>query len=206
MKRHSSSKGKISEPVGRTSLDSSHDVPVDRLTILLRAFVRREKEKGKKRPPEQLPPSNWVLILDTETTTDASQRVRFGSYQLRLRGHLRERGVFYNPEVLTETEIAIIQSVIAAERARAIGERINVMSRDEFVENIFLGKAYALGAVIVGFNLPFDLSRLAIDHGSARGKMKGGFSFILSKNTNQPHLRAKHLNWPAPGLVDTRLS
>ena len=42
--------------------------------------------------------------------------------------------------------------------------------------------AYDLRASIVGFNLPFDISRLAIKHGSARGKaMRGGFTFKLSR-------------------------
>ena len=33
--------------------------------------------------------------------------------------------------------------------------------------------------MIVGFNLPFDLSRLAIGVSPARGAFEGGFSFVL---------------------------
>jgi hypothetical protein len=50
----------------------------------------------------------------------------------------------------------------------------------------------ALGAQIVGFNLPFDLSRLAIGHGSARGNMRGGFSLMLSKK--RPRVAVKHIS------------
>lgn len=48
------------------------------------------------------------------------------------------------------------------------------------------------GAQIVGFNLPFDLSRLAIRHSSARRTMKGGFSLTLAED--RPHVVVKHLS------------
>ena len=52
----------------------------------------------------------------------------------------------------------------------------------EFVDEVLYDRAYDLRASIVGFNLPFDISRLAIEHGSARGKaMRGGFTFKLSR-------------------------
>ena len=52
------------------------------------------------------------------------------------------------------------------------------------IEEIFFGIGYDLRATIVGFNLPFDLSRLAIRHGSARGKlMQGGFTLQLSQQS-----------------------
>jgi hypothetical protein len=182
------------KPVGPAQRDSKRDVPIDRLTILLRAYVTRKKQRKKQgKPPRKLRPSDWTLIFDTETKTDQSQGLRFGSYQLRHRGALRERGVFYDPKV-PEAEIAIIHTVITQERAQALGERINLMTRAEFVENVFLGKGYDLGALIVGLNLPFDLSRLSIDHDSARKSMKGGFSFVLSERSDRPHLRIKHLN------------
>jgi hypothetical protein len=56
----------------------------------------------------------------------------------------------------------------------------------------FYQSAYAVGAQIVGFNLPFDLSRLAIRHASARRAMKGGFSLTLSESW--PAVAIKHLS------------
>src|SRR4029077_16704294 len=54
---------------------------------------------------------------------------------------------------------------------------------------------YDLRGTIVGFNLPFDLSRLAIKHGSARGKvMRGGFTFKLSRLWWRPAVQVRHLN------------
>jgi hypothetical protein len=205
------------KPVDPEKGDSKDDVPIDRLTILLRAFVERKKKKRRKRPPKEMMPSDWTLIFDTETTTGdtqdqvtpvgaspnsdrASQRLRFGAYQLRRRGMLEERGVFYDPEALTEADVSVIHEVIDAERAEAPGERICLMTRTEFVENVLFHKAYGLGALIVGFNLPFDLSRLAIDHVSARRRMKGGFSFKLSERIDR-HLRIKHLSRKA-AMID----
>ena len=40
------------------------------------------------------------LIFDTETTTDASQKLRLGSYQVRKKGELMERGIFYAADAL----------------------------------------------------------------------------------------------------------
>jgi hypothetical protein len=46
----------------------------------------------------------------------------------------------------------------------------------------------------VGFNLPFDLSRVALHHGSARRNMRGGFTFKLSGDKRRPYLQIKHLS------------
>ncbi len=46
----------------------------------------------------------------------------------------------------------------------------------------------------MGLNLPFDLSRIAIGHGSAKGTMRGGFSFRLSEDKRKPSVRVKHLS------------
>jgi hypothetical protein len=61
---------------------------------------------------------------------------------------------------------------------------------DEFIEKVFILAAYQNGATIGGFNLPFDLPRIAMDYQRARAvvrrngrvdrTMVGGFSFKLS--------------------------
>jgi len=62
----------------------------DSLAILLRAYVA--DPQAKPRGPSSWKPersSKFILIFDTETTTDPSQRLRFGSYQLRKGGDPR---------------------------------------------------------------------------------------------------------------------
>ena len=87
---------------------------------------------------------------------------------------------------------------------------------DEFIEKVFIPAAYRNGATIVGFNLPFDLSRIAISAQPARPvyrrkpdkhlpvaptrnekvdrSMVGGFTFKLSDRDDRPNLRVKHLS------------
>ncbi len=82
------------------------------------------------------------------------------------------------------------------------------MTAQEFVEEVFFGKAYTTRSLIVGFNLPFDLSRLAIGHDSARPwsppkkkrpdarldtTMHGGFSLKLSEDRRWPRVQVRHL-------------
>jgi len=71
---------------------------------------------------------------------------------------------------------------------------IEVMTRKEFVESVFYPWVYEGRALCVGFNLPFDLSRLAVSYGFARGKFMNGFSFKLSGNRFHPRLRIKSLD------------
>src|SRR5262249_11792548 len=122
-----------------------------------------------------------------ETTTDASQRLRFGSFQWRWGSTLERCGLFYAPD-LGEHEQRTL-----ANYAEAHG--LELLTVEEFVENIFYRFAYEFRATIVGFNLPFDISRLAIKHGTARRRpMRGGFSFQLSLNPWRPRVQVKHLS------------
>lgn len=85
--------------------------------------------------------------------------------------------------------------------ARSRGYRL--ITAANFIDRVFYPSAKA-GATIVGFNLPFDISRIAIDHGSARvvprgdgtvdRSMEGGFTFKLSNNPENSNLRVKHLS------------
>src|SRR4029077_7980327 len=62
-------------------------------------------------------------------------------------------------------------------------------------DEVLYDRAYDLRASIVGFNLPFDISRLAVKHGSARGKaMRGGFTFKLSSKWWRPAIQVRRLN------------
>ena len=86
---------------------------------------------------------------------------------------------------------SFIKSLMTKDRTLR-GVPIHLRKRAEFADEIFYRSAYAVGAQIVGFNLPFDLSRLAIRHASARRSMKGGFSLTLSEDW--PPVAVKHLS------------
>lgn len=181
--------------------DENSPASVDQLLISLRAYVTRtakETRHGQERQwrveGPRLPPTDWVLVFDCETRTTPDQHLRFGAYQLRHKGRLFERGIFYDPDILAAAELALLRMVHADEQARSDGERIRLLTRAAFVDDVFYKSAFEVGAQIVGFNLPFDLSRLAIEHASARGSMRGGFSLKLSGKKGRPRVAVKHLS------------
>jgi hypothetical protein len=147
--------------------------------------------EGKKNGQWEFPnrgPSAWNLIFDTETTTDETQCPRLGTYQLRYGADLREQGLFFNEEVLSQADRRVLVQYAAAKRLKLIPLR-------EFVETIFVQVAYHWQATTIGFNLPFDLSRLAEGHADARGKMRPGFSFNTTPTGRMgPRVRIKHLS------------
>ena len=103
------------------------DFSVDELSISLRAFAKSSNRLGQSIEPDRAAklkprrkrvrpvPSPWVLAFDTETTTDASQALRFGSYQVRNCGELREAGLFFDDSLSAE-EAAISARTSARSR------------------------------------------------------------------------------------------
>ncbi|MHB1325174.1 MAG: helix-turn-helix domain-containing protein [Thermoleophilia bacterium] len=168
--------------------------------IALRAYAvppdsKRNRETAGRDKQGGAPWSHsaWSLTLDIETTTTAGQRPRVGNYQLHYKGDLREEGFFYDPAALNSVEHRRLRDY-----TRRHDLALHTIS--EFNEQIFYSIAYRQNALIIGFNLPFDLARLAYHHQSAKGrKMGGGFTFALSDHW--PHLRIKHLSRSA-ALID----
>lgn len=164
------------------------------LPILLRAYIAPEKagkpSKGKRPNRRQGSSENtspWSLVFDTETTVDAFQNLRFGTYQLRKNDELHETGIFFNHSILSPAEIGTV-------RTYAAGQGVRVMPLQEFQCDV-MKRAYELRASIIGFNLPFDISRVAARYNSARGKtMKGGFTFQLWDAADAPYIQIKHLS------------
>jgi hypothetical protein len=160
---------------------------------------RSQRPAGQKQYPPRIPPSDWVLVFDGETRTTPDQRLRFGAYQLRNDGRVFELGFFYEPEpgVLTDSDLKVLAEARAEVEAASEGKRVRLLTRDQFVDEIVYGSGRDVGAQIVGFNLPFDISRLAIDHASARRSMRGGFSFKLSDKEGRANVAIKHLSQKA---------
>ncbi len=187
----------MSEAIRGTGRRGMREIPaLEPLSIAVRAYAEpvnngnKPSQKNKHRDNykrSNLKPSEHVLVFDTETTTDAAQQLRFGCFQMRKAGQLVEHGLFYDPISLSDSE----RSVLFAYAAR---NNLNVLTIEEFIEEVFYAYVYELRGLCVGFNLPFDISRLAIYHNSARGDMRGGFTFRLSENGRCPNIQVKHLN------------
>jgi hypothetical protein len=170
----------------------------DPTSIAVRAFLRRAKAaKPRTRRPRtagQIKPSNVVLVFDTETDLDEAQQLRFGTYQVYVDNKLDEQGLFYDPNTIPKRDLRVLHRYATRNdlRCRAL---------EDFVARIFYGIGYDLGATIVGFNLPFDISRIACGHSTAKTpSMAGGFSFALSHDSRRGRVQVKMLSGSAPSI------
>ena len=163
-------------------------------------YVRAYSEAPNRRPLSEIAKfkkpdltSDWQVIFDTETTIDAAQKLRVGVCQVRKAGVLRQECLFV-PDDLPDDDWVVIKAYC---EERSLG----LISVEDFRKEIILKIAYKANGTLIGFNLPFDIARIAIDYGIARGNMRGGFTFKLSEWKSDPHLRVKHLNATA-ALID----
>lgn len=159
--------------------------------IYLRAYTVRldEKESSKSECQPGNPPK-WpdrVLVFDCETRTTADQTLTFGFWRFcGLRNGIyvpTEEGIFHDDE-LRAKEFELLRHYKRSthpETAADGSERLHLYSRSKFIWET-LGMAIQAKALIVGFNLPFDLSRLAVDWETADN---GGWSLILSQWRNR---------------------
>ncbi len=172
-----------------TEIKSGPPDVTDVLDIGVRAYAVPENKK--KEFVWEFPsrgPSRWHLIFDTETTTDETQRLRIGTYQLREGEVLRESGIFFDSAALSRAEINLL-------RRFGTDRRLKVITVREFIDTVFIPAVQYWKATVVGFNLPFDLSRLAEGHADARGNMRPGLSFsVVPKGRSGPRIRIKHLS------------
>jgi hypothetical protein len=166
-------------------------------TIAVRAYTEKTGKPpvGRKRQNTGLDePSAYTLVFDTETTIDAGQALRVGTYQVRKGDFLAEEGLFYLPDTLTLGEVETLKAYCAR-------HALKLRTLRDFNEHVFLEIGYHGQGLITGFNLPFDISRIAIRHAPARDIMRGGFSFVLAAGKRYPQVRVKHLSARA-SLID----
>lgn len=137
-------------------------------------------------PWRAIPLDERVLVFDTETTTDFTQRLLFGVFRNYVEGELLQEGLFLGDSV-SESE-ATTAFAYAAEH------KLPVFTRIQFVEDIFYPEVYVQGALCVGFNLPFDLSRIAVQANPGKGKHRRSFRFKLSFRVDLPDLRIESIS------------
>lgn len=168
------------------------------------ATRRPAKSRGARREPD------YVLFLDTETTTDHLQNLTFGAWQLcRVDEeglHCFDEGIFCADDLATRDPKGFTVLLAYAEGRSADTERkrpLRLLTRTEFVEQILFKAGYQLRARVVGFNLPFDLARLAVGVKEGRKRNLGGFSLILwpgkpgsghEERRHRPRIHVKSLN------------
>jgi hypothetical protein len=148
--------------------------------IALRCYVNNPRERHEAKRQHRSP---WTLVLDTETTVDEFQNLLFGSCGLWFKDRMKAFHIFYNDD-LKPGEVAVL-------KAYADEHGYNLLSRSEFVEKVFFPYVFKARAACVGFNLPFDLSRLAISYTNSR-IYENGFSFKLTSKPWHPNIIIQH--------------
>ena len=137
--------------------------------------------------------SEWQVIFDTETTMCPAQKLRVGFAQIRKADDLIKEIAFYADD-LSKADIETVHRY-AADRG------LDTCSIAEFRKKVLLDVCYRANGTLIGFNLPFDIARIAIEAGEARGNMRGGFTFALTEWKSDPNIRVKHLS-PSASLID----
>jgi hypothetical protein len=159
----------------------------------------------RRRPPHR------TIVFDTETTIDSTQRLNFGVWRYYVDRWdstpgrtLVEAGVFYADDLPERDETgfhALVEYAASNHAPTAAGfpTHLQLFSRTEFIERVIWGYAHEQDATVVGFNLPFDLSRLGIHAGDARRAFRGGFSLRLfeyegEENRYRPRVAMKTID------------
>src|SRR5580704_133748 len=169
----------------------SADAPSVSMKTAIRAWVEPWKPRRNKRPNPKAKPklAPWrprpygerVLVFDTETTVDAAQRLLYGFFRLYEHDRLIREGIIVADVLDHDAMIGI-----AEYRAKC---RLPIYSRERFAEEVFYPEVYAEGTLCIGFNLPFDLSRIAIGAGCGRGDNRRKFRIKLSNRLRWHDLR-----------------
>lgn len=152
---------------------------------------------------------NAMLVFDTETRVDSTQRLTFGSYRYIIEGVCLEEGLFYAPD-LPEADHKILENYEWIHPANASNKILKLLTLKQFLKR-FYSAVYKERCLLVGFNVPFDLSRIACSFSTARGRFAGGFSFGLwsylddsgeeRKHQYRPRVAIKHIDGNAPSRV-----
>lgn len=149
------------------------------------APVDADEGQGDEPPPTPIlwmdpGPSQFSLVFDTETTMAISQQLRVLAYQVHEGADLVESGFAFNPDGVAELELAAL-------RRHADVRGLMVQPLRDFITEVLVPIFVEKRGLLVGFNLPFDISRIASGHGrvapgrgpdrSVDHSMVGGVSF-----------------------------
>jgi hypothetical protein len=164
-----------------------------------------ERRSGENTRPKSL--KKWrrpkaMLVFDTETRTDATQSLIFGSYRYCIGRKCIEEGLFYADDIAT-TELEALRRYVSTHSADSESRKLILLTKSEFLKMLYRA-AYKGRCLLVGFNLSFDLSRLSFDVTTARGRFSGGFSLGLwsyldkqgreRRNQYRPRVVIKHID------------
>jgi hypothetical protein len=177
--------------------DEHHDIFLRAHTLELET-----KTRTSRKARDEAKWSDFALVLDCESRTTADLTLTFGFWRFcELRDDryvCTEEGIFHD-DSLSAKEFDALRRYVKSNQPETTEDgcdRMRLYSRAKFIDEV-LGMAIQAKALIVGFNLPFDLSRIAVDWGTADN---GGWSLILSQWRN-PETRKIEPNIFFPRIV-----
>jgi len=156
------------------------------MNAAFRCYVDNTNESTPERPVPYYN-ENLVFVFDTETTTDTDQDLLFGSCGIWENGELKIMLLFHVDD-LHESKLRIL-------REYAQTHKITLITKTGFVKLLYTN-VLKRRAVCVGYNLPFDISRIACKVGTSKQKDKNNdsFSLKLTDNIYDPRITIKHIN------------
>ncbi len=178
--------------------------------IFLRAFaVVRDRKKKRKNTSKcgtrANDESKWAesaLVFDTETRITADQSLTFGVYRLcKLENDsyvVTEEGIFYADNLPGKERKALHTYIrTAVSDVASFPPRFPLYSRSDFMKRVFWPAIRRNGALVCGFNLSFDLARLALTWSKSE---KNEWSLTMSQyrdgseNRNYPRVLIKPID------------
>src|ERR1022692_2967212 len=150
------------------------------LSLAFRVYPEPSDLKRRLFSPKAWKSPKAMLVFDTETRTDATQCLTFGSYRFFVAGRCLEEGLFYADDLPKKDRRVLERYVVTHHAETAVDgvRNLKLLTRSQFVDKFYTA-VYKGRCLLVGFNLPFDLSRIACDFTTARGRFAGGFSLGL---------------------------
>lgn len=147
----------------------SHREPTP-LVIAVRVFPDlKDEDRDFDKPKREWHRPDAMLVFDTETRTDRTQRLTFGSYRFVVAEQVVTEKLFYGDD-LPAKDRRILERHVATPTAVILDEDIHdvsLLTRHQFVDKLFKN-AYKGRCLLIAFNFPFDISRVACYFTDAR--------------------------------------
>lgn len=167
------------------------------LVVAVRVYPEPKKsEQGFDAPQRDWQLPSAMLVFDTETRTNHTQSLTFGSYRFIVDDGDVSAEKLFCADNLPAEDRSVLERYVA--EAKESLPRLALLTRGQFIDRLFLD-AYKGRCLLIAFNFPFDISRVAYNFTNARRRFTGGFSFDLwsylgGRNRFRPSICIKHID------------
>ena len=147
-------------------------------------------------------------MIDIESKRDWTESLALGHFRVFERKQQVEHG-FFVPDESTDDQVAELERQLnqRTDVESSVTDPIRVMRRETFVREIFFPVVHKQKGRLIGFDLPYLISRLAVRWSVARVKpYAGGFSFVLLEYVDESGERKDNAWYPrvAVNSIDSK--